>query len=161
MFSADWLFRNHTTHLVVIQMLRSMLEEADEARMQCLHNPDEEIEAMSIVRPPLDGMPRGHRNNSPTERIALKVDAIRSGDEFAAKQKELQRYQQYVQLYELLLGVLNPKEQWFVEHHYNQRCTLVAMTAMEESPFLGYDRTTVWKFKKRLLAKADAVLNAV
>ena len=67
----------------------------------------------------------------------------------------------YQQLYDALLKTFTPKEQWFVEYHYNQRYTLIALTQLDDSPFKDYDRTTVWKYKKRLLSKADAILQAI
>lgn len=106
-------------------------------------------------------MPRQPAYESRTEHVVLKLDALYSGTENTAKRQELRRYQWYIQLYELLLGILNTKERWFIEQHYNRQSTLAAITALEDGPFYGYDRTTVWKFKKRLLAKADAVLNEI
>ena len=75
--------------------------------------------------------------------------------------QKLQKYLWYQQLYDAILKTFTPKEQWFVEYHYNQRYTLIALTQLDDSPFKDCDRTTVWKYKKRLLSKADAILQAI
>ncbi len=117
-----------------------------------------EIEALALARPPLDGMPHTPTQGSPTERVVLQ----RAEQEKQADMRQtLQKYLWYQQLYDVLLKTFTPKEQWFIEYHYNQRYTLIALTQLDDSPFKDYDRTTVWKYKKRLLSKADAILQAI
>ena len=117
-----------------------------------------EIEGLALAHPPLDDMPHTLTQGSPTERVVLQ----RAEQEKQADMRQkLQKYLWYQQLYDALLKTFTPKEQWFVEYHYNQRYTLIALTQLDDSPFKDYDRTTVWKYKKRLLSKADAILQAI
>ena len=161
MLSADWLFSNHSTHLVVIKLLTAKLDEIDEMRNRSCSEQNKDIETWSVARPVLDGMPTGTSQSSRTERIVIKNEDIYSDKAYARKQEELRQYQWYVQLYTLLVETFTAKEKWFVDQHYNQQLTLVAMTSLPDSPFYGCDRSTVWKFKKRLLTKADAILSSV
>ena len=103
-------------------------------------------------------MPHTPTQGSPTERVVLQRAEQEKQEEMHRK---LQKYLWYQQLYDALLKTFTPKEQWFIEYHYNQRYTLIALTQLDDSPFKDYDRTTVWKYKKRLLSKADAILQAI
>ena len=154
--TADWLFQNHTAQQVTIQLLVRALSSTETTSI----NLDDaaEIEALALARPPLDGMPHTPTQGSPTERVVLQ----RAEQEKQADiRQKLQKYLWYQQLYDALLKTFTPKEQWFVEYHYNQRYTLIALTQLDDSPFKDYDRTTVWKYKTRLLSKADAILQAI
>ena len=154
--TADWLFQNHTAQQVTIQLLARALSNTEDAGPNL--NDAAEIEALALARPPLDGMPHTLTQGSPTERVVLQ----RAEQEKQADMRhKLQKYLWYQQLYDALLKTFTPKEQWFVEYHYNQRYTLIALTQLDDSPFKDYDRTTVWKYKKRLLSKADAILQAI
>ena len=151
--TADWLFQNHTAQQVTIQLLAHALSSTETTSI----NLDDaaEIEALALARPPLDGMPHTLTQGSHTERVVLQ----RAEQEKQADMRQkLQKYLWYQQLYDALLQTFTPKEQWFVEYHYNQRYTLIALTQLDDRPFKDYDRTTVWKYKKRLLSKADAIL---
>ena len=154
--TADWLFQHHTAQQVTIQLLAHALSSTGTTSI----NLDDaaEIEALALARPPLDGMPHTPTQGSPTERVVLQ----RAEQEKQADMRQkLQKYLWYQQLYDAILKTFTPKEQWFVEYHYNQRYTLIALTQLDDSPFKDYDRTTVWKYKKRLLSKADAILQAI
>lgn len=154
--TADWLFQNHTAQQVTIQLLARALSSSEDIGP----NLDDaaEIEGLALAHPPLDGMPHTLTQSSPTERVVLQH--AEQGKQADMRQK-LQKYLWYQQLYDALLQTFTPKEQWFVEYHYNQRYTLIALTQLDDSPFKDYDRTTVWKYKKRLLSKADAILQAI
>ena len=154
--TADWLFQNHTAQQVTIQLLARALSSTETTSI----NLDDaaEIEALVLARPPLDGMPHTPTQGSPTERVVLQ--RVEQEKQEAMRQK-LQKYLWYQQLYDALLKTFTLKEQWFVEYHYNQRYTLIALTQLDDSPFKDYDRTTVWKYKKRLLSKADAILQTI
>ena len=154
--TADWLFQNHTAQQVTIQLLARALSSTEDAGPNL--NDAAEIEALALARPPLDGMPHTPTQGSPTERVVLQ--RAEQEKQEALRQK-LQKYLWYQQLYDALLKTFTLKEQWFVEYHYNQRYTLIALTQLDDSPFKDYDRTTVWKYKKRLLSKADAILQAI
>ena len=154
--TADWLFQNHTAQQVTIQLLAHALSSTETISITL--DDAAEIEGLALARPPLDGMPHTPTQGSPTERVVLQ----RAEQEKQADMRhKLQKYLWYQQLYDALLQTFNPKEQWFVEYHYNQRYTLIALTQLDDSPFKDYDRTTVWKYKKRLLSKADAILQAI
>ena len=154
--TADWLFQNHTAQQVTIQLLAHALSSTETISITL--DDAAEIEGLALARPPLDGMPHTPTQGSPTERVVLQ----RAEQEKQADMRhKLQKYLWYQQLYDALLQTFNPKEQWFVEYHYNQRYTLIALTQLDDSPFKDYDRTTVWKYKKRLLSKADAILQAL
>lgn len=161
MLSADWLFRNHTTHLVVIKLLNAQIDEINEMRNLSQREQNSDIESWSVARPVQDGMPREASQNSRVERIVIRLDNIYSEETYNQKQKELRQYRWFAQLYDSLLETLSTKEKWFIEQHYHQQHTLVSITELADSPFFGYDRSTVWKFKKKLLAKADAILRSV
>ena len=150
--TADWLFQNHTAQQVTIQLLARALSSTETISI----NLDDaaEIEGLALARPPLD-MPHTPTQSSPTERVVLQRAKQEKQEDMRQK---LQKYLWYQQLYDALLKTFTPKEQWFVEYHYNQRYTLIALTQLDDSPFKDYDRTTVWKYKKRLLSKADAIL---
>ena len=154
--TADWLFQNHTAQQVTIQLLVRALSSTETTSI----NLDDaaEIEALVLARPPLDGMPHTPMQSSPTERVVLQHA---EQEKQADMRQTLQKYLWYQQLHDALLKTFTPKEQWFVEYHYNQRYTLIALTQLDDSPFKDYDRTTVWKYKKRLLSKADAILQAI
>ena len=92
MHSADWIFKNHTAHLLFVQVLSNMLVEADEERMRCQEDPDSEIEGLCLSRPALNGMPRQPAHESRTEHVVLKLDALYSETEYTAKRRELRRY---------------------------------------------------------------------
>ena len=154
--TADWLFQNHTAQQVTIQLLVRALSSTEDAGPNL--NDAAEIEGLALARPPLDGMPHTPTQGSPTERVVLQ--RVEQEKQEAMRQK-LQKYLWYQQLYDALLKTFTLKEQWFVEYHYNQRYTLIALTQLDDSPFKDYDRTTVWKYKKRLLSKADAILQAM
>ena len=154
--TADWLFQNHTAQQVTIQLLARALSSTETINITL--DDAAEIDALALARPPLDGMPHTLTQGSPTERVVLQ----RAEQEKQADiRQKFQKYLWYQQLYDALLKTFTPKEQWFVEYHYNQRYTLIALTLLDDSPFKDYDRTTVWKYKKRLLSKADAILQAI
>ena len=154
--TADWLFQNHTAQQVTIQLLAHALSSAETISI----NLDDaaEIEALVLARPPLDGMPHTPTQGSSTERVVLQHA---EQEKQADMRQTLQKYLWYQHLYDALLKTFTPKEQWFIEYHYNQRYTLITLTQLDDSPFKDYDRTTVWKYKKRLLSKADAILQAI
>ena len=146
--TADWLFQNHTAQQVTIQLLARVLSSSEDIGPNL--NDAAEIEGLALARPPLDGIPHTPTQGSPTERVVLQ----RAEQEKQADMRQtLQKYLWYQQLYDVLLKTFTPKEQWFIEYHYNQRYTLIALTQLDDSPFKDYDRTTVWKYKKRLLSK--------
>ena len=53
----------------------------------------------------------------------------------------------YQQLYDALLKTFTPKEQWFVEYHYNQRYTLIALTQLNDIILLVCDGAAWHKSK--------------
>ena len=154
--TADWLFQNHTAQQVTIQLLARALSSTEDAGPNL--NDAAEIEALALARPPLDGMPHTPTQGSSTERVVLQHA---EQEKQADMRQTLQKYLWYQHLYDALLKTFTPKEQWFIEYHYNQRYTLITLTQLDDSPFKDYDRTTVWKYKKRLLSKADAILQAM
>lgn len=161
MISALKLFQEHTAHVVLRRILIDALMEAEEAVRRCNEKPDEEIEALSLCRAPLSDMPRPSTSSSPTERVAERMEIVRSGKEIAAKRRKLHEVELCLQLYDSILPLFTEKEQWFIEHFFLQKQSMVQIVKVAGSPFEGYDRTTVWRFKKRLLEKADRVLEIV
>ena len=112
--TADWLFQNHTAQQVTIQLLARALSNTEDAGPNL--NDAAEIEALALVRPPLDGMPHTLTQGSPKERVVLQRAEQEKQE---AMRQKLQKYLWYQQLYDALLKTFTPKEQWFVECHYN------------------------------------------
>lgn len=161
MISAQKLFQDHTAQVVLHQILTEAVKEAEENMRRCRDNPDDEVEALSLSRAPISDMPRHSSQSNPTERIAGRMEYILSGKELESKKRKLHEVEEKLQLYDAMMLLFNKKERWFIEHFFHEKQTMVQMIEVAGSPFYGYDRTTVWRFKKRLLSKADQVLEIV
>lgn len=161
MISAQKLFSDHTAHVALYELLKSAIEELELYRNQCLLDEGREIEALSLSRMPLTDLPRMRSGKSPTERIADRLIAIQDGRDIAEKKRQLATVIQYLHLYDTIITVFTEREKWFVEEFFVQKKTMTVLINSPDSPFFGYDRSSVWRFKKRLLEKADSILGFV
>lgn len=161
MISAQKLFEDHTAHVVLLQLLEASITETEFLMKQCNQNEDAEIEALSLSRLPLSVMPRAKSGVSPTERVANQLRALKSGRVIAEKESQLHTVLYFLQLYETLMKLFTEREKWFIEQYYNHNLTITQLTEQKGSPFYQYDRSSVWRFKRRLLKKADTMLNIV
>ena len=159
MITAEWLFKNHARHLALVSLLYNEISyESDMETMQKNHDMD--IEGLALGRLPLDGLPHTPTYNSATEQIMLKLEdsAIR---EQSDRQWQLLQYRRYIQMYDSLITILTPKERWFVDMYYIQKHTIVSISEQKGSPFEGCVRSTIWRFKQRLLKRADELLLSI
>ena len=161
MISAQKLFTDHASHVVLHKLLEDSIKECEIATLQCRQNDTTEIEALSLSRKPLSDMPLAKRGVSATERVADQIRAIKDGEELIAKKRKLQIVSQYLRLYDTIMVMFTEREKWFVNQFFIQKQTMVQIIESAESPFYLYDRSSVWRFKKRLLMKADAMLKMV
>lgn len=160
MITAKWLLENHLSHLAMVQYLTVRLSAQAEQKNRLR---DEEIQALALARPPLDGMPRSHSRSSPTERIALSCASISAPpepDEPEAIAPLLSEYQHYVSLYEASMTGLTDHEKWLLHKHCVQKLPLSAILILPESPFGVCARTTLWRHKERALQKVNVFLNS-
>ena len=155
MIEAKWLFENHLNHLAVVQYLKAHIAAQNE---QIARERDDTIEALSLARPVLDGMPHGCTSYSPTERIALTYESLMpvSLKEDISK---LTEYQHYLSLFDAAMTCLTDNERWIVEKHYIQKVSLAEMQEISDSPIHNRTRTTLWRYKERAVQKADAFLS--
>ena len=161
MITAQKLFSDHATHLALCELLKSKIEELEWYRDQCLLDEDREIEALSLSRRPLSDLPPARSGKSTTERVAERLGVIQDGKDIAEKRRQLAAVKQYLHLYDTIVMVFTEREKWFVEEFFVQKKTMTVLINMPDSPFFGYDRSSVWRFKKRLLKKADSILAVV
>lgn len=161
MISAQDLLSEHTSHLVLYRLLETAIAESTADMEYCKENEDSVIEALSLSQLPLDGMPHLHSRSSPTERIATQVLNLKSGQAIRIKERQLRTVRHYLQLYDTIMELFTEREKWFIDQYYNHKYSLSALIEKSDSPFYGYDRSSVWRFKKRLLTKAEAALSIV
>lgn len=86
--------------------------------------------------------------------------------ELAGEQRsdlEQQRREQlrHMQLYDAAMSCLTSKEQWLVKQIYGDEHSLAKLTVDSRSPFYQCAKSTVWRFKERMLLKADAFLRSL
>lgn len=86
--------------------------------------------------------------------------------ELAGEQRsdlEQQRREQlrHLQLYDAVMASLTTKEQWLVRHIYGDEISLSRLTEDTRSPFYQCAKSTVWRYKDRLLCKANAFLKSL
>lgn len=159
MITAEWLFRNHTIHLALVTLLSDEISfEAEMESMQKSH--EMEIEELALGRLPLDGLPHTSNRISSTERIVFKLEdkAVREQD---TRQWQLLQYRRYIQMYDTIITILTPKERWFIEKYYIQKHTITSISEEKGSPFEGCVRSTIWRFKQRLIKRADELLLSI
>lgn len=99
MISAQKLFADHTSHVVLCKLLQEMIADSEIAARECLQNEDEEIEALSLSRKPLSCMPHSKARGSPTEQVVYRIQTIKSGQDMVLKQRQLQIVIHYIRLY--------------------------------------------------------------
>ena len=154
MISAEWLFRNYKLHKAHIRYLNIALGQ----RGVATHRAD--VAGAQLARPPLDGTPRAPQQTGTTERMAIRLYEF-SGESKEALEQQRLVYLRYLQLYESVCACMTEKEKWLIQHHYIDELSLSALTEMRTSPFFNCAKSTVWRFKMRLLEKADSFLSAV
>ncbi len=155
MIEAKWLFENHLNHLAMVQYLTAHIATQNK---QIAREREETIEALSLGRPVLDGMPRGGSGSSSTERIALSYENLISPS-LEMNAARLAEYQRYLVLFDSAMTCLTDNEKWIIEKHYIQKASLAEMQEMPDSPLGSRTRTTLWRYKERALLKADAFLS--
>lgn len=161
LISAQQLFQEHAMHITLCRLLKESIAKAEEEQRQWIGNPAAAIEAASLRRAPIGNIPRSPTQGSPTERVVIIMDEMLAEDALEQKRKKLHRIEAYLRLYESLLPLFTAKERWFIEQHFQQQRPMAQLTCLPGSPFEGYDRSTVVRFKQRLFAKADNVLKQV
>ena len=65
------------------------------------------------------------------------------------------------QLYEAVVTALAPKERWLLQQLYEKDYSLSQLTEDQKSPFYQCAKSTVWRFKERALAHANAFLHSL
>lgn len=155
MIEAKWLFENHLNHLAMVQFLTAHIATQNK---QIARERAETIEALSLGRPVLDGMPRGGSCSSSTERIALLYENLISPT-LETNAARLAENQHYLALFDSVMTCLTDNEKWIIEKHYIQKASLAEMQEMPDSPIGSRTRTTLWRYKERAVLKADAFLS--
>ena len=76
---------------------------------------------------------------------------------------EKQRKEQLrqLQLYDAVVAILTEKEQWLVRQIYANELSLSYLTVAKNSPFRDCAKSTIWRYKDRILRKADAFLQSL
>lgn len=163
MISALKLFQEHNARLALHQILCNELKDAQLEQRYYQENLDMEIEAQGLRRAPLSDLPKRSTGNmqSPTERIVEHIEDIVLGKRVAAIERKLHETERLIHLFDAILPLFSEKEQWFIENYFLRNQLMTQIIENVDSPFYGYDRTTVWRYKKRLLEKAERVLAIV
>ncbi len=164
MISAEWLFKNHCTHVAMAKLLEIQIGTEALPITLTEKERDEEIAALVLARPPFDGLPKAHggRSNS-TERtvLALEQPGAVVQKHIEELQKQLSVYHYLLKTYDALISILPVSEQQFIDFYYNRQLSLSRMTEVTDSPVHGLSKTTVWTYKTKLLMKCDSLLRCL
>lgn len=69
--------------------------------------------------------------------------------------------QRHLQLYDAVVTALAPKERWLLQQLYEKDTSMGQLTQEQKSPFYQCAKSTVWRFKERALAHANAFLHSL
>ena len=141
MIDAEWLFQNHKLHKAHIRYLNIALGQRSAAAQS----------AEASAQQP---------QQTTVQHAAVCLYEY-SGESREALEKQRLLYLRYLQLYESVCTCMTEKEKWLIQHHYIDEISLAAITEMRASPFFNCAKSTVWRFKMRLLDKANTFLSAV
>ena len=155
---AKWLFENHKEHLAEEKHLLAQITYLKQLNTD---QTAEEIEGIILKRPPL-GIPfQNNHQGSTTERVAIELNE----DKDLLTEKSIKKYSDalavcryYLEVYEAVILFLNEREAWLIEKIYNQSMTLSIISTLPESPYKSYDRTTLYRIKKKIIEKANHFL---
>lgn len=155
MLNAQWLLENHRNHLALEKYLLSRIESILQPNISENHA---EISGQTL-RCPAPGMPpQKNEWGSSTERIALFLQERKSNSVpgMLPQCKELLRSCQFmIELYDVILALLPPREAWLVDAIYHQALTIAEMQSMPASPFSTCNRSTIYRKQKRIIQNAD------
>ena len=155
MLDATWLFEHHQEHLALEKYLKS----------QMVHLPlnvkleeAEEIESQVLFRPMLGTSPPKIRQGSSTEQVALHLQETRekqSKEIKAEYETMLSACRFMIELYDAVLLSLRPQEAWLIDKTFIQGLSLSAISEIPDCAYSGYDRSTIYRKRKKAIEKAD------
>lgn len=155
MVTVETLFEKHTYYVALVKVLRNEIEYSERQLSQDSIERDEEIASMVLSHAAvIEHHTASQYRASATEGAALKL----LPEEIARKRGLLVQCERQLFLYNVILSTLIPKEQWFVSKHYCEKVPMSQMIRDKESPFFEYSRSTVWRYKQRLLKRANDTL---
>ncbi len=159
MFSAEWLFQNHWDHIAMAKLLEIQLDTDVSLIPMTEKERDEEIAALVLSRPALDGLPKAHgfRCNS-TERAVLALENHQDSLYANALKKQLTVFRYLLKVFDSLMSIIDCSEQRFILLYYGKHLSLSRMTEEPDSPVYGLSKTTVWNYKHKLMVKCDILL---
>ncbi len=159
MFSAEWLFQNHWDHIAMVKLLEIQLDTDVSLITMTEKERDEEIAALVLSRPALDGLPKAHgfRCNS-TERAVLALENHQDSLYANALKKQLTVYRYLLKVFDSLMSIIDCSDQRFILLYYGKHLSLSRMAEEPDSPVYGLSKTTVWNYKHKLMVKCDVLL---
>jgi len=161
MKDAKWLFSNHRWLKGQLQLLLIQQEAQQE---QSEWQKDEAIASIVLTRPEFSSVHSNSNKGSSTEHAALHWQdemPCQEADQ-AALEKKIKSYQYNLKLYDIVISYLTSEEAWFVEKYYEQQIPIAQLCDMPGSPFSLYSKSTIYRCRDRILAKADRFLkNAI
>ena len=161
MIDAQWIFEHHRLILAQEKFLQAQIIHLTYPNGQ---HDAEEILSRVLTRPALGTPHQTLFQESSTERVALQMQGKENDQSNITMNECLEKLsccQQLLEIYDTIISAITPNEAWLVDAFYTRRLTSTAIQNMPDCPFGPCDRSTLYRKRKRIVHKANALIQSL